>query len=404
MLAVDLAALRPERHGMSLLRMLLTLAGLLALAGPARAQSMQTVAPVAALYDVGTASFLYLKAGDQPSPPASLVKLMTAEVVFEALARGEITLEQEFPITEAVWRRGGAPAGGSAMYAPLNSRVAVKDLLQGLIVQSGNDAALALATGIAGSEAAFVTRMQERGKALGLTRSQFRNPMGFAHPEQRLTARELTLLTAHIIKTYPDRYPLFGQREFTWNNIRQTNRNPLLTMNIGADGLKTGMIAESGFNLVGSAVQDGRRLIVVVMGAETAQVRAADARKLLEWGFSNFERRKLLDRSVPLTEARVNGGAVRQIPVGVSNDIEMLLPKSAADPVSVRISYRGPLKAPVTAGQEIGALTVMRGDVAAFETPVIALEGAPAGSLAKRAWDNVVDWTIGLFRRGPTKT
>jgi serine-type D-Ala-D-Ala carboxypeptidase (penicillin-binding protein 5/6) len=370
----------------------------------AMAQSVQSAAPIVALYDVATRSFLYLKAADQPAPPASLVKLLTAETVFHALAAGEITLEQEFAITESVWRRGGAPSGSAAMFAPLNSRVAVSDLLQGLIVMSGNDAALALAEGIGKSEAAFVTRMEGRAKALGLTRSQFRNATGHAHPEQRVTAREMALLAAHVITTYPDRYPLFGQREFTWNKIRQTNRNPLLAMNIGADGLKTGNIAEAGFNLIGSAVQDGRRLIVVIMGAESAVIRAAEARKLLEWGFRNFERRKLLEKAAPLTEARVSGGVKRQIGLGVADDIEMLLPKSSADPLAIRISYPSPLKAPLTAGQAVGTLSVMRGDVAAYETPVIALEDAPLGSMTKRAFDNSWDFITGLFRRGPPKT
>jgi serine-type D-Ala-D-Ala carboxypeptidase (penicillin-binding protein 5/6) len=368
------------------------------------AQSIQTTAPIAALYDVETSGFLFLKAGDQPASPASLVKLLTAETVFHGLASGEVTLEQEFPITESVWRRGGAPAGSAAMFAPLNSRVAVSDLLQGLIVMSGNDAALALAEGIGKTEAAFVERMQQRARALGLVRLQVRNATGFSHPEQRVTAREMALLAAHVIKSYPERYHLFGQREFTWNKIRQTNRNPLLPMNIGADGLKTGNTAEAGFNLVGSAVQDGRRLIVVIMGADTAQTRAAEARKLLEWGFRNFERRKLLEKAVPLTEARVSGGIKRQIGLGVAEDIALLLPKSAADPLAVRISYQSPLKAPVTAGQAVGTLAVMRGDFAAFETPVIALEDAPQGSLSKRAFDNSWDWITALFRRGTPKS
>jgi serine-type D-Ala-D-Ala carboxypeptidase (penicillin-binding protein 5/6) len=391
--------------GMRLIGIVLSgvLAALATLVG-ARAQSIQTSVPIAALFDVGTNSFLYLKAAEQPAPPASLVKLMTAEVVFEALARGEITLEQDFPITETVWRRGGAPSGGAAMYAPLNSRVSVSDLLQGLVVMSANDAALALAEGLAKDEAGFVSRMQERAKALGLTQSRFRNPTGFAHPEQRVTARDMALLASHIIKTYPDRYPLFGQREFTWNKIRQTNRNPLLTLNIGADGLKTGNIAEAGFNLVGSAIQDGRRLVVVVMGAESAQARATESRKLLEWGFRNFERRKVLEKTAPLAEARVSGGTKRQIGVGVGSDIELLMPKSAADTVAVTITLKSPLKAPVLAGQTVGSLAVMRGETMAFETPAIALEDAPLGSLTRRAMDNSWDWIASLFRRGSSRS
>jgi serine-type D-Ala-D-Ala carboxypeptidase (penicillin-binding protein 5/6) len=404
MFRVDLTAHRPERPRMSLLRALALLIALFPAAISARAQSIQTSVPIAVLYDVATSSFLFLKAGDQPHPPASLIKLLTSEVTFDALAKGEITLEQELAITENVWRRGGAPAGGAAMYAPLNSRVTVRDLLQGLIVQSGNDAALGLAEGLAKSESAYVTRMQERAKTLGLTRMQVRNATGFANPEQRVTAREMALLATHIIRTYPERYQTFGQREFTWNNIRQTNRNPLLTMNIGADGLKTGMIAESGFNLVGSAVQDGRRLVVVIMGADSAQTRAQEARKLLDWGFRNFERRRLLERAAPLVEAKVSGGTVRQVPIGVADDVDMLLPKSAADQMSVKVTYKGPLKAPVSAGQTVGSVTVMRGDFAAFEAPIVALQDAPLGSLGKRAWDNLADWAIGLFRRGPPKS
>jgi serine-type D-Ala-D-Ala carboxypeptidase (penicillin-binding protein 5/6) len=392
-----------KRQPMRPVHLLLAIVAVL-VAPVARAQSVQTTAPVAALYDVGTRSFLFLKAADQPHPPASLVKLFTAETVFDALRKGEITVEQEVLISESIWRRGGAPAGSAAMYAPVNSRVAVSDLLQGLIVMSGNDAALALADAVAKSEPAFVQRMQERARAIGLTRSQIRNPTGFAHPEQRVTAREMALLAAHLIQTYPERYPLFGQREFTWNKIRQTNRNPLLAMNIGADGLKTGMIAESGFNLVGSAVQDGRRLVVVVMGAESLQARGAEARKLLEWGFRNFERRKLLEKATPLAEAKVSGGTVRQIGVGLVEDVELLVPKSAADPLSVRISMREPLKAPIAAGQTVGSLAVMRGDFAALETPVVALEAAPMGSLSKRAIDNSMDWFAGLFRRAQPRT
>lgn len=367
----------------------------------ARAQSVQVTAPIAFLLDVATNGMLFDKKADQPHPPASLVKLLTAETVFDALRQGKITLEQEVPITETVWRRGGAPAGGAAMFAPLNSRVAVSDLLQGLVVQSANDAALALADAVAGGEAPFVARMQERAKAIGLTVSQVRNATGYSHPEQKMTARELAMVAKHIIDNHPDRFPLFNQREFTWNKIRQTNRNPLLSMNIGADGMKTGNIAEAGFNLVGTAQQDGRRLIVVIMGADTAINRAADARKLLEWGFSNFERRTLLNKRIPLTEAKVIGGTQGSVALGLAEDIVMLLPKSAQDPVTVTIRYQGPVRAPVTDGQPVGRLEVRRGPSLAAEFPIVALDGVHQGGLAKRAWDNSLEWISGMFRRSP---
>ncbi len=368
---------------------------------PALAQSVQVSAPIAYLLDVGTAGMLYEKKADEPHPPGSVLKLLTAETVFKTLKDGEITLEQDFPITEQVWRRGGAPAGSVAMFAPLNSRVSVANLLQGLVVQSANDAALALADGIAKSEAAFVQRMQERAKAIGLTRFEARNATGYAHPEQRVSARDAAKLALHIINTYPERFPLFGQREFTWNNIRQTNRNPLIAMNIGADGMMGGMVQDGGFNLVGTAQQEGRRLVVVVFGAENAQVRSADARRLLEWGFSNFEKRKLLAKNEALADAKVSGGTRAEIPIGLRDDIEMLLPKSAQDTVTTTISYRSPLRAPIAAGAEIGRLQVKRNQAVALDVPIVALEAAPQGSLTKRAWDNSLEWMAGLFRRSP---
>jgi serine-type D-Ala-D-Ala carboxypeptidase (penicillin-binding protein 5/6) len=386
------------------LSFLMILAAAFADGKSAIAQSVQTAAPIAYLYDVNTRSPLFEKGADELFPPASIVKLLTAETVFAALKEGRITPQTDYPITEDVWRRGGAPSRGAAMFAPLNSRIAVSDLLQGLIVMSANDAALALAAGLGGSEAAFVTRMQERAKAIGLTRSQIRNATGFAHPEQMVSAREMAKLALHIIETYPESYPLFGQREFTWNAIRQTNRNPLLAMNIGADGMKTGNIGDAGFGLVGSAVQNGRRLIVVIMGADSAQTRAADARKLLEWGFSNFERRKLLDKQVPLTEAKVTGGIAPTVTLGLKEDVELLLPKSALDVVQTRIQYLTPLKAPVEKGAEVGRLTVTRAGAMALDVPIIALDEVAQGSLGKRALDNSWEWFLNLFRRGGVKT
>lgn len=383
---------------------LLPLALLLLLDGrdmAARAQSVQVTAPIAFLLDAGTNGMLFDKKADQPHPPASLVKLLTAETVFDALRQGKITLEQEASITENVWRRGGAPAGGAAMFAPLNSRVAVADLLQGLIVQSANDAALALADAVAGGEAAFVIRMQERAKAIGLTVSHIRNATGYSHREQKMTARELAMAARYILDNHQDRMALFNQREFTWNKIRQTNRNPLLAMNIGADGMATGNLPDAGFNLVGTAQQDGRRLIVVIMGADTAINRAADARKLLEWGFSNFERRTLLNKRIPLTEAKVIGGTQGSVALGLAEDIVMLLPKSAQDPVTVTIRYQGPVRAPLADGQQVGRLEVRRGPSLAAEYPIVTLDNVPKGGLVKRAWDNGLQWFAGLFRRSP---
>jgi serine-type D-Ala-D-Ala carboxypeptidase (penicillin-binding protein 5/6) len=366
---------------------------------PSLAQSFKTNVPIAYLFDVKTNSVLFDKAADELFPPASIIKLLTAETVFTALKSGKIRPETEVFINEQIWRKGGAPSRGSAMFAAVRSRVGVTDLLKGLIVMSGNDAALALAEGVGGTEEAFVTLMQERARAIGLTRSQIRNATGFSHSEQKVTAKEMARLAGHIIQNHPEYYPLFAEREFTWNGIRQLSRNPLLTMNIGADGLKTGNIGEAGFGLVGSAVRDDRRLIVVIMGAETAVARASEARRLLEWGFDNFSIRKLLERRVHLAELKVSGGTSGLVPVGIGEDLALFMPVSVQDVVETSIRFKSPLMAPIVDGAEIGTLVVTRNGTIAAERPVIALQDVPQGSLAKRAFDNLSTWFLGLFRR-----
>ena len=278
-------------------------------AAPSRAQNFQTSVPHAILIDAGTNTVLFEKGADDYAKPASTVKILTAELIFQALAEGRLHLDDEFTVSEHAWRTGGAPAGGSAMFLALNSRVRVEDLIRGLVIQSGNDAAITLAEGLAGAEESFVTRMNKRAAELGLVKSRFGNPWGMDGPDQKVTAREMAKLAAHMIKTYPEYYRYFGEKEYTWNKIRQQNRNPLLTMSIGADGLKTGNIdKDSGYGLVGSATQDGRRLIVAVYGAKSAKERAEEARKLLQWGFRNFEEKELFKAGEPIGPAQVYGG------------------------------------------------------------------------------------------------
>lgn len=359
--------------------------------------------PVAYLYDVGERTPLFEKAADQPHPPGSLVKLLTAGVVFDALKAGRIAFDDPYVVSVDSWRRGGAPSGGAAMFAPVNSRVTVHELLQGLIVVGGNDAALALAEGVRGGEAAFVKDMQAKLAALGLTRSAVRNATGYADPEQRITAREWARLAIHLNETHPERYGYFSQREFTWNQIRQLNRNPLLATMSGVDGLMAGNLSEGGFGVVVSAQQDERRLLLVLLGADSAQTRAAEARRLLDWGFRNFTRRKLLDARIPLGEARVMGGMKPFIPVGLTEGVETLLPLAREDRVDVRILYRAPLTAPVAAGSEIGRLVVRRGTVTAMNVPVIALESVEQGTLLKRASDNLWEMIVSAWRGKPTQ-
>ncbi len=364
-----------------------------------QAQNFTSSAPHAILLDTSSGTVLFEKAADTLMVPASMAKIATALVVFEEMAKGRLKPDDEITISENAWRKGGAPAGGSAMFAQLGSKIKLSDMLQGLIVQSGNDAAIAVAEAIAGTEQNFARMMTERVRALGLNQSVFRNATGMGDPEQRVTSREMARLSAHLIATYPEQYKLFGQREFTWNKVRQQNRNPLLTMDIGADGIKTGMLNESGFGLVGSAVQNGQRLIVVVNGLPTARDRAVEARKLLEWGFRSFEERALFKDGESIGEAKVFGGAASVVQLKAKGEIRLLLPRGSSERINARIVYQGPLKAPVEAGRQVGTLFVTRGDVKALEVPLFTATAVAEGTLQQKAWDAILEGAIGSIRK-----
>lgn len=367
--------------------------------GAARAQGFQSGAPTALLMDAETRTVLYEKGADDLVVPASTVKIMTAELVFRDLTSGRLKLDDTLTISEKAWRLGGS--GGSSMFAQLNSRVRVEDLLRGLIVQSGNDAAVALAEGVAGSEDNFATMMTQRARELGLKKSTFRNAWGGAHPEQRVTAREMAQLSLHVIKTYPSYYKYFSEREFTWNKIRQLNRNPLLLMDIGADGLKTGNIDDSGFGMVGSAVdkESGQRLVAVIYGARTAKDRGEEARKLLNLGMRGFESRLLFKAGEEVGAAQVFGGAVSEVPLAATEPVRLLTPRASSERLNGKIVYNGPLVAPIEPGQEVARLKIWRGATLALDAPLMTTEAVPLGPLHKRAWDAGVEYVTTLFRK-----
>lgn len=384
-----------------LTRLAAAVVALVLLAAPARAleQQFQTLAAQAILVDADTGAVLFEKAADDLMAPASTVKMMTCEVIFHEIAEGRLRLDTEFVVSENAWRKGGGPSGGSAMFAMLKSRIAVSDLLQGIIVQSGNDAAITAAEGVAGSEDAFARKMTERARELGLTRSTFRNATGYADPDQKVTAREMSRLALHIIRTYPDLYKIFGQKEFAWNKIRQQNRNPLLTMDIGADGLKTGNLDESGYGLVGSAVQNGQRLVLVVNGLKTSKDRAAEARKLLEWGFRSFEPRLLFAAKAPIGEASVFGGSQGAVSLVSPVAVRILVPRGSTERLAAQIVYEGPLRAPLAAGTQVGRLRILRGDVQALDLPLHLGDDVPVGTMRQRALDGILELGTGLVRR-----
>ena len=374
--------------------------------GPATATAVkkddafQTSAPNAILIDAGSGSVLFEKNADALVPPASLSKLMTTEVVLNEIKQGRLKPSDEFIVSENAWRKGGAPSHTSSMFAPIHSRASVADLLHGVVIQSANDACIALAEGIAGSEEKFAEMMTARARELGMPKSTFGNSNGLPDPRQLMTARELAKVARQIILTYPADYRLYGETEFTWNKIRQLNRNPLLTMNIGADGLKTGFIKEAGYGLVGSAVQNGTRLVVVVMGAKTEKERAEEGKRLLEWGFHNFESEVLFAEGQTIADAKLYGGERGSVPLMADRVVDLMVSKVAQNKIIARVVYTGPVRAPVQQGQKIGVLRVWRGNALVLEVPLQAAESVGTGNLSQRALDAATELMIGLFRAG----
>jgi D-alanyl-D-alanine carboxypeptidase (penicillin-binding protein 5/6) len=365
--------------------------------------TFQTSIPAAALLDPDSDSLLFEKNGDDLVAPASLAKLMTLEYVFNEIKQGRLKLEDTFKISDNAWRKGGAPSHGSTMFAAIHSDVKVDDLIHGIIVDSANDACIAIAEGLAGNETAFGALLTKRAREIGLEKSTFTNAEGFPDPNLRVTAREMAELARHIMQTYPDFFPYFAEREFTWNNIRQQNRNPLLGMGIGADGMKTGETAEAGFNLVGTAVQDNFRLIVVVTGAKSDKERGDEAKKMLEMGFHGFEARVLFAEGQNIGGAKVFGGDRSYVPLLAPGIVKVMMPRNSNERLLARIVYTGPVPAPITKGQPIGKLMVWRGENLALEVPLTAAEDVGPGSMSQRAMDGATELMIGLFKAGVNK-
>jgi D-alanyl-D-alanine carboxypeptidase (penicillin-binding protein 5/6) len=372
-----------------------------AMSGVARAQGsppaeMKTSAKQAILIDASTGAVLFQHNADELAPPASMSKLMTLAVVFRALKEGRIKLEDEYLFSVNAWRTGGAPSGTSAMFVPVNTRETLAEMLKGIIIQSGNDACIAIAEGMAGSEAAFAKMMTDEARRLGLTKSTFRNSTGLYDPEHLMTARELALVARHIIQDYPDRYTIFAEREYRYRKHRFYNRNPLLPLDIGVDGLKTGYIKEAGYGLVASAKQDGRRIILVVNGMESAADRKSEAVRLLEWGFKGFGEFKLFDPEEVVGRARVWGGDRMFVPLIGGNDINVLLPKAqSGQRLQAQIIYKSPLKAPLKKGDVVAQLRVTTASQSVNMVPLQAGEDVPEGGTMRRGLDTLAHMAFG---------
>lgn len=379
--------------------LLLAVALILVLA-PARAQEVaryETRIPQAILIDVETGSVLFEKAADERVPPGSMAKMMTMAVVFAALRDRTLTLDQEFVVSEDAWRKGGAPSRGTTMFAALGSSIRVEDLIRGVIIQSANDGAIVLAEGMAGSQEAFAALMNKEAERLGLANTRFTNPTGYADPGQYASVRDLARLTAYLIREFPEYYRIYSEAEFTWNKIRQLNRNPLLTLVSGADGLTTGSTEESGFGLAGSVVRNGQRLILVVNGAETEKLRNDEVKKLFEWGFNEFELVQLFEAGEVIAEARVFNGAAARVGLVSRAPVELLMPLQTQVTLRAEVVYDGPLPAPVSAGRVAGVVRVITSDGMTVEAPVYTAADVPVGSLSRRALDGLEELLLGWW-------
>jgi serine-type D-Ala-D-Ala carboxypeptidase (penicillin-binding protein 5/6) len=366
-----------------------------ALATPALAQEFSTKAKFAVLMDYESGTLLFHKAADDPLEPASMAKLMTVAVVFDELQRGRLSMDDEFFISEHAWREGGAASGGSTMFAELNSKVKVSDLLRSVIIQSGNDAAIALAEGIGGTEETFAKMMNRLGQEIGLTGSNFTNSTGLPDPNQYSTARDLAIIARFIIAQFPEFYPMFSEPDFTWNRIRQANRNTLVGMGIGVDGLKTGHTQAAGYGIVASTAAGGRRLIAVLHGLESMNQRAEEARKLVTWGTRGFELIPVYPEGKVVAYANVYGGASPQVGLVGKGKIDLFIPKGAQNCPTATVTYHAPVLPPVRAGTELAKLNVMCNNVVVQVTPLYAAEAVEEGDLVRKALDALKELTLG---------
>lgn len=346
-----------------------TLFALAFLAFSPAAHALEVNAKQAYVIDFDTGQVLYEKNAHDRMPTASMSKVGTIYMVFDALTRGNLALDQSLPVSEAAWRMQG-----SKMFVPIGENVKVEDLIRGVIIQSGNDATIVLAEGIAGSEGEFSLRMTDKlRKDLGMDETNFTNASGWPDDNHYSTARDLTLLGAAMIRDFSDYYRYYAEKEFTYNNIKQGNRNPLLYRNMGVDGIKTGHTEAAGYGLMASGVRDGRRVVMTLNGMESMQARADESAKIMEWALMSFRNLKLLEQGKAVAQAPVVMGLATSVPLVPARDLTVTVPRMGTDnAVSIKAVYDAPLIAPLKAGQEVGKLVVTVARMEPVEVPMLA--------------------------------
>jgi D-alanyl-D-alanine carboxypeptidase (penicillin-binding protein 5/6) len=348
------------------------------------AESIETSARQAMIIDFNTGAVLMEKNADDLMTPSSMSKLMTVYMVFSRLKEGSLKDSDLLPVSETAWRkhtqwnRGADNSVESTMFLEVHSQARVDDLLRGVIIQSGNDACSVLAEGLAGSEEAFAEQETRKAREIGLTKSTFRNASGMPEPGHQMTAHDLTTLAYRLIADFPDRYPIFSERSFTYNGKKQDNRNPLIWQNIaGADGLKTGHTEEGGFGLVGSAARNGRRVIVVLNGLPTMKARTEESQRLIEWAFREYEDYSLFKEGEQVTDAEVWLGQAQSVPLQAGKELFVTLPRTARHDMKVVASFTGPIPAPIKKGTEVGIVTVSVPGMADLHVPLVAGADVP---------------------------
>jgi D-alanyl-D-alanine carboxypeptidase (penicillin-binding protein 5/6) len=336
-------------------------------AAPAPAQDIETAAEFAYMVDFDTGAVLLAKNEDAQMAPASMSKMMTVYMLFEQLKEGSVALDDTFAVSEKAWRMGG-----SKMFVEVDKRVRVEDLIRGIVVQSGNDAAIVVAEGLAGDEAAFAERMTEKARSIGMEDSHFANATGWPHPEHYTTAHDLVMLATHTIRDFPDYYHYYSEVNFTFNGIKQGNRNPLLYRETGGDGLKTGHTEESGYGLTASAVRGDRRLVLTVNGLSSVRERSQESERLLDWGFREFANVPLFTDGETVTEADVWLGDAATVPLRVDGDLTITLRRASRKKMKVSAVFDNPIPAPLAAGDQVGVLKIEAPEFETREVPLLA--------------------------------
>ncbi len=360
-------------------------------------QTLQTTARQAIIIDYQTGAVLFEKNADERMPPSSMSKIMTAYMVFKEVKEGRLSLQDEFSVSEKAWR-----IQGSKMFVPLGGKIKVEDLLRGVIIQSGNDACVVLAEGIAGSEQAFAERMNEEGKRMGLTGSNFRNASGWPDPDHYMTTRDLAILGMHLIKDFPEHYKVYAEKDFTYGTdekgapIKQGNRNPLLYKNTGADGIKTGHTEAAGYGLTASAVREGRRIVMVLNGMPSMKNRAEESERLLDWAYREFGTYHIAKAGQVMDKADVWLGEQESVQLVAAQDLFVTLPRRARSQLKVTTAFDAPVPAPIKKGSEVGKVVVTAPGIEPIEMSLVAetdvnklgFTGRIAAALSYLVWGN----------------